>query len=298
MSFFSPRRYAARRALRGIAAEPGGFLLALALATAALAIPLLLATLIHALAPLEARLPVQTEFTVFTLPGSGPAELEALKTAIGRMPGVAEVRHLPRDAVLADLHRRAGIAAGAPGNNPLPDLIVASLDPTLTPAAAEQIASQVKRMARVDMVALDTGWVRKLDAVARVAAALLGLLGGAVAVLILLVLAGSTRLAARTRIDELRVLHLVGATPGFMARPYAWRGALLMGLAALLACGLVALAVLALRPAVLAAATLYALELDLAMLPWPWMAAIVAAAAALGWLVAGIAARLALRRLA
>lgn len=298
MSFFAPRRYAARRALRGIAAEPGGFLLALALTTVSLAIPLLLATLIHAAAPTEPRLPVQTEFTVFTLPGTGPAELDALKNAIARLPGVTEVRHLPRDAVLADLHQRAGIAGAAPGHNPLPDLIVVSLEPSLGPASAEQVAGQVRRLARVDMVALDTGWVRKLDALARVATTLLGLLGGAVAALILLVLAGSTRLAARTQIDELRVLQLVGATPGFMARPYAWRGALLMGLAAVVANGLVVLAVLALRPAVTAAASLYGLELSLVMLPWPTMVAIVASAAALGWLVAGLAARLALRRLA
>lgn len=297
MSWFTSRRYAASRALAGIAAQPGSFLLALALAAVGLTIPLLLATLIHSAWPLAERVPTQTEITVFTLPGTGPGELDSLKNQITRLAGVKAVRHLPRDAALADLHKRAGIVSTGQVANPLPDLVVVSLAPGLEAGAVEHLASQLRKLARVDLVALDTGWVRKLGAVGRVAAGIFGALGAAVGVLVVLVLAGSARLAASAQADELRVLRLVGATPGFMARPLAWRGALTLGLAALIAVGLVSLAVMLLRPLVVAAAGLYGAELGLDWLPWGGQAGFVGGAAALGWLIAWIATRVALHRL-
>jgi len=297
MSWFTARRYASARALAGIAAQPGSFLLALALAAVGLTIPLLLATLIHSAWPLAERLPTQTEITVFTLPGTGPGELSALKSEIARLPGVKDVRHLPRDLALANLHKRAGLASTGQANNPLPDLVVVSLVPQLDAGAVEHLASQLRKLARVDLVALDTGWVRKLGAVGRVAAGIFGALGAAVGVLVVLVLAGSARLAATAQAEELRVLRLVGATPGFMARPLAWRGALTLGLAALIAVGLVSLAVMLLRPLVTAAAGLYGTELGLDWLPWGWLAGFVVGAATLGWLIAWITTRIALHRL-
>ncbi len=297
MSWFASRRYAAHRALRGIVAEPLSFLLALALAAVAFSIPLLLATLAHSAWHLVERLPTQTEVTVFTLPGTGPGELNSLKNEISRLPGVREVKHLPRDAALADLNRRAGISSGAGGSNPLPDLVVVSLAPALDPGEVEHLATQMRKLARVDLVAIDTGWVRKLGAVARAGAAILGALGAAVLILVGLVLAGSTRLAARAQADELRVLRLVGASPGFMARPYAWRGAMTLGLAAALATGLVLLAVMAMQPTVLAAAALYGADLRLDLPPALWLAGFVGSAMVLGWAIAWIAARLSLSRL-
>ncbi|MEG2155562.1 MAG: permease-like cell division protein FtsX [Burkholderiaceae bacterium] len=297
MSWLAPRRYAASRALRGMAAEPLSFLLALALAAVGLTIPLLLATLAHSIWPMVERLPTQTELTVFTLPGTGPAELNSLKAEIGRLPGVNKVRHLPRDAALADLNQRAGIHSGPTAANALPDLVVVSLAPKLDAGAVEHLATQLRKLARVDLVAFDTGWVRKLGALARAGGAILGALGSAVAILIVLVLAGSTRLAAAANADELRVLRLVGATPGFMARPYAWRGALTLGLAAAVAIGLVVLCVMAMGPYVTAAAALYGTELRLGLLPLPWLAGLVLSAGLLGWISAALAARLSLRRL-
>ncbi|MEF9996258.1 MAG: hypothetical protein RR784_06735, partial [Burkholderiaceae bacterium] len=105
------------------------------------------------------------------------------------------------------------------------------------------------------------------------------------------------RLAAAANADELRVLRLVGATPGFMARPYAWRGALTLGLAAAVAIGLVVLCVMAMGPYVTAAAALYGTELRLGLLPLPWLAGLVLSAGLLGWISAALAARLSLRRL-
>ena len=50
--------------------------------------------------------------------------------------------------------------------------------------------------------------------------------GGLVILLVTLILAGTVRLHASTRADELAVLRLVGATPRFIVRPYAYSAVL------------------------------------------------------------------------
>ena len=57
--------------------------------------------------------------------------------------------------------------------------------------------------------------------------------------------------------DEMCTLYLIGAAPGFAARPYAWRGMVLMGTAAAAALGLSAAGIKLLQPYLDRAAALY-----------------------------------------
>ena len=86
--------------------------------------------------------------------------------------------------------------------------------------------------------------------------------------------------------DEMCTLYLIGAAPGFAARPYAWRGMVLMGTAAAAALGLSAAGIKLLQPYLDRAA---ALELCLGF---------VAAAAVLGGLTSSLAALRAWRTIA
>ena len=85
----------------------------------------------------------------------------------------------------------------------------------------------------------------------------LACLGTVVALLVILVLESAVRMTTASARDEMCTLYLIGAAPGFAARPYAWRGMVLMGTAAAAALGLSAAGIKLLQPYLDRAAALY-----------------------------------------
>jgi cell division protein FtsX len=117
----------------------------------------------------------------------------------------------------------------------------------------------------------------------------------ALALLALVVLA-SVQLQLTASAEYLQALRLVGADARFVIRPFAYAGALTLGLGMLVAAALTwaGLAAAAAPAAELAQA--YGAKLDLRPLPPRWLAALVAAAALLGGLIAALGTRWGLRR--
>ncbi len=86
----------------------------------------------------------------------------------------------------------------------------------------------------VDSVRSDLDWYRKVQALGRLSVTAVAVFGGLVILLVTLILVGTVRLHAGTRADEVAVLKLVGATPRFIIRPYAYSAALTLALASVL----------------------------------------------------------------
>jgi cell division transport system permease protein len=117
--------------------------------------------------------------------------------------------------------------------------------------------------------------------------------GGLVAALVALILVGTIRLHAAMRADETRVLRVVGATPDFIVRPYAYSAALTLSLAGVAAAGIVLTALAALKGPVTELAGLYGQEVSLTPSPVA-LALFVVAAAVFGLVVGHAGARLTL----
>ena len=90
-------------------------------------------------------------------------------------------------------------------------------------------------------------------------------------------------------------LYLIGAAPGFAARPYAWRGMVLMGTAAAAALGLSAAGIKLLQPYLDRAAALYGGSVTLTL---PTLELCLGFVAVLGGLTSSLAALRAWRTIA
>jgi len=101
---------------------------------------------------------------------------------------------------------------------------------------------------------------------------------------------------AESRHDESTVLLLAGARPSFIVRPYAYAGALTLGLGAALAIGLATAAMALVEPRIAAIATVYGQEFRLEAPPVWVPAALLLAVAVGGFLAAAVGARAALAR--
>jgi cell division transport system permease protein len=271
MTWLATRRQGLMQALKGLTRQPLVTLLAVLVATLAILLPLALATLALPLLPLSQRLAAPAQAVVFVTAGATSAEVAALRAKLAAQAYVVEATHVPRDAALADLTRRApGGALPDLRSNPLPDSIVVSFARGTSADAADAAVTAMRKLPKVDAVQFDGAWYRRWTALAAFGGPTAAVLATALLLLAMGAVTAAARLPVPTRSDELRLLRLVGATAAFRRRPFAYAGALIGVAAGLLAGATVAGGLAALGPEV---AAMQASGLDFAWtLPWQWIA--------------------------
>ncbi len=120
--------------------------------------------------------------------------------------------------------------------NPLP----ASLEVFLTPGAeaataATAIAVSLKGQAGVEEVRFNREWLGRLESLAWISRVGGGGVVALVFVAVVFVMSSVLRLAVYARREEIEIMHLVGATPGFIRGPFLVAGAVQGSIASLLA---------------------------------------------------------------
>ncbi len=145
-------------------------------------------------------------------------------------------------------------------------------------------------MKGVDVVSVETSWHERLGVITRAANTGLAILGVAILALIILVIMGALRRTNRSATEEMRALHLFGASPVFAVRPTAWRGVLMMTAASILALGLTKVGLWAFGNALAEAAALYQTTIVLTLPAWRDCAVFVVFCAVTGGIVASFAA--------
>ena len=186
---------------------------------------------------------------------------------------------------LDELREQGGLDAAidALDANPLPSVLL------VTPAGDGALLADALRDAPgVEMLQHDAEWRRRLDGwlrfggrVALVLALLLGL--GAV-----LVVGNTVRLDIQSRREEIGVLQLLGASDGFIRRPFLYLGAWYGLGAGLLALGLLTATNLALAAPLAELATSYGSDFALEGLGAAQAGWVLLGATVLGWLGAGV----------
>jgi len=172
--------------------------------------------------------------------------IEAVTTAaadIQAFPEVQSVAHVTEAAALArarhELPEFQTIFQDQEAN-PLP----ASLEVRLKPPFRDErhaaaVADRLRTLDFVDDVRYGSDWVAKLDRLRNIAGAV-GLVVGAAFALVAVIIIGTTiRMAVLHRSHEITIMRMVGATDGFVRRPFLLEGlvkGLMGGLAALGLC--------------------------------------------------------------
>lgn len=204
----------------------------------ALALPAGGYAVLESLREVAGALALDAQISVFLRPDAKREDADALGKALRADTRVARVRFVAREEALKELSAVEGMpeVIAALDGNPLPDGFVVSAEQ----ASVEALAADLERLPGVAHVQADAAWARRLTAMAAVARLALWLLGGLLGIGLVAVTFNTIRLQILTQREEIEVAKLIGATDGFIRRPYYYLG-FLQGLAG----GCVALAVVA-----------------------------------------------------
>jgi cell division transport system permease protein len=188
------------------------------------------------------------------------AKAQQLAQSAQQRPDVAAVTLIPADKGLADFKSYSGFgdALAALQDNPLPHVLhVRPTAPASTAVGLESLRHYFAAWPEVDLVQVDSDWVKRLNAILEVLRRLLLVAAVLLGVGVLAVIGNTIRLEIQGRRAEIEVTKLVGGSNAFVRRPFLYTG-MLYGLGgALLAWGLIAAAVALLDGPVAQLARLY-----------------------------------------
>ena len=204
------------------------------------------------------------DFSVFLNRDMSQGEAENLAQIIRQRADVDEVTVISAEQALEEFKTQSGFGSAMDqlSQNPLPHTLVVRPSGANTSASMILLREELNNLPETDLVQVDTEWVQRFHAILDIVreAILIGsvLLGAAIIVII-----GNTiRLDIQNRREEIEVTKLIGASNGFVRRPFLWSGFWYGLLGGLLAIALVQYGVYLLQPPIARLAGLYQSGVD------------------------------------
>jgi cell division transport system permease protein len=273
--------------------HPFATLMTMGVVAVALALPLLLNLLLVNVRTATGNWNDAFNLSVYMDKQAGAARTSALAKQLRQRGDVATVRIITADEGLAEFRNTSGFgkALDALTDNPLPDTLI--ITPTLlasTPQGTDALKTAIAAMAGVQIVQLDTEWVKRLHGMLEILRRVVLLTGALLGAGVVLIVGNTIRLDILNRRAEIEVMKLVGASDGFARRPFLYSG-IWYGLGG----GLMALTLVATAAAVLSKpvdnlARLYGSQFHLQGLGITTGALVLGMAVGLSWLGSWLAA--------
>ena len=219
---------ALRMALRRLIAAPLTMLLSLLAIGIALALPAGGQMLLNSVQQLVGNTSATPQISVFMETDAGRGTANELGIRLKKHLSVKQQRFLPREDTLQRMKANTSLreVIDVLPDNPFPDaFIVIAIDDQ--PATLDLLVEEFRQWPKVAHVQLDSAWARRLEALLRLGRNAVILLGGLLATGLIAITFNIIRMQVLTHRAEIEVSQLLGATNGFIRRPFLYFGALL-----------------------------------------------------------------------
>lgn len=136
-------------------------------------------------------------------------------------------KFIPKDQALKQLAQNSDLARviGNIGDNPLPHAFIVTSQHA--PAnELEKLRTTMQDWPGVEYVQFDSDWAKRLDAMLNIGRLAVAMLATLLSVALVIVIFNTIRLQILTKREEIEVSKLIGATDGFIQRPFLYFGAL------------------------------------------------------------------------
>lgn len=256
----------------------------------ALSLPAALYVFLENVKAISANVQNEPEISLFLSRDATASDITKLQTSLKKHPAVSELRVIRKDQALQSLKKRHDIGDLVSGlkQNPLPDVVVVRLQNN-SPYQLQKLRAEWATLPLVDLAQADSAWAEKLSAFlafGRISVWILAILLG---IALIAVVGNTIRLQIFTQKDEIEVSKLIGATNGFIRRPFLYYGALQGLLGGLAAWLIVAVGATLLKKQALTLLDLYGIHMGVRSLPAIEAIYLLLIAMLLGWLGAYIA---------
>ena len=193
----------------------------------ALALPVGLYLLTGNLQQLSTQWDGSASFSLFLQKTVSVQQTRALQTRLREWPEIDSLQLITPDEALTEFRELSGFGETleALDENPLPYVI--SAKPTRAHADAESAAMLLEKLRafpEVELAQLDLQWVKRFNAIVDIVRRSIWVMAALLGLAVLLITGNTIRLEIQNRRDEIEITKLIGATNGFIRRPFLYSG--------------------------------------------------------------------------
>lgn len=202
-------------------------LISLAVIASALTLPAGLQVILGQFGGIGAGLPRSAHITVFLRQETPEETARNLAETLQQDERVAATWLVTPEEALAEFRALSGFGDALEGleGNPLPAVITLDLASRAADSeAAEALAAELQSRPQVELVQVDTLWLRRLGAILDLVQRGVLVGGALLACAVLLVVGNTVRMDIQNRREEIAIAKLVGATEAFVRRPFLYGG--------------------------------------------------------------------------
>jgi cell division transport system permease protein len=243
---------------RMFASRLAGFLNILVIGIA-LSLPAGMYVLLQNAQSLVAQLSGTPQISLFMSLDTKVDDADKLRKQLEQHPAIARVEFVARAQALEQLKQSTGLAdvIGGLNQNPLPDAFIVYPKPG-TAQALDELRNELAKLPKVELAQLDSAWAYKLEALLKFGRMLVLILASLLSLALIAITFNTIRLQILTQRDEIEVAKLIGATNGFIRRPFLYFGATQGLLGGIMAWLIITVSLLLLNHQLNALAQLYA----------------------------------------
>lgn len=251
-----------------------------------LALPAALHTLVGNINALGYSWETTLQASLFLNDKVTPQQGQQLAQRIRERPGVAETAYLSREQSLEEFKALSGLgqALDLLESNPLPAVITVTPAKGIDRSVLDALVVALGQQPEVEVAKLDRRWLDRLYGALALVQRLVLLIAGVLSLAVIVIVGNTIRLDIEAKRAEIEVMKLIGATDGFIRRPFLYTGLWYGLVGGAIAWGLVQGMVLALTGPAASLAGLYGSAFRLQGLPLDATGVMFAAGVLLGWL--------------
>ncbi|OCP85832.1 permease-like cell division protein FtsX [Vibrio parahaemolyticus] len=290
--FFSVHAKQAKSSFSALWQRPLGNILTLAVISMALAMPACLYLLGKNVAGAAEDVASPSQVSAYLVEGMPDARVMVLKDQIETWPLVKEVEYISPQQGLADLSQYAGFgqALSLLSGYALPGVLVITPESDIK-TDIQALAKEVGQQQDVTDVRLDEDWLARLNAIKTLAGIIVVTLTILMLGAVFLIVGNTLRFNVLANKEEIQTMKLIGATDGFILRPYLYTGMWFGVLGAVIAWFVTALVTIVMNSAVEDLAALYDSQFRLIGLSWDESLLLIITGSLLGCIAARISAQ-------
>ncbi|MDD5384578.1 MAG: permease-like cell division protein FtsX [Gallionella sp.] len=234
---------------------------------------------------LVAQLSGTPQISLFLNMDAKTEDIDRLHKQLAQHPAVAGVEFVARAQALEQLKQGTGLSDLISGlqQNPLPDAFVVHPKPG-DAQSLDALRGELAKLSKVSEAQLDSAWAYKLEALLKFGRLAVLILASLLSLALIAVTFNTIRLQILTQRDEIEVAKLIGATDGFIRRPFLYFGATQGLFGGIMAWLIVAASLLLLNRQLGALSQLYASQFTLHPLSFGDSLSLLLFSVYLGWL--------------
>ena len=178
------------------------------------------------LTQLSSRFQQSGSISVYLTPGTTDETAQLLEKAILGEEMVAKVNYISATQALDEFRRTSGLgdALDLLPENPLPGVIMVEPELMATRTDVQILTVKIEQDPAVDSVIKDDAWLNRLEALIALSERVVWVVSVLLAISIVLIVGNTIRMSIANRVDEIRVMKLVGATDAGVRRPFLYTG--------------------------------------------------------------------------